>query len=419
MNIQTIRDKDGLDNLIEKFCPNGVDYKTLGEIAQISRGGSLQKKDFVESGVPCIHYGQIYTRYNLFADKTLSFISEECARKQKMAKQNDIIMAVTSENLDDVCKCVAWLGNEDVAVSGHSAIIRHNQNAKYLTYFFQTEMFASQKRKLAHGTKVIEVTPDRLKIIKLPLPPLPIQQEIVRILDTFTNLTAELTAELTARRKQYEYYRDELLTFGEDVPVTTFGEVSTIFRGASPRPIKDYITDDIDGINWIKIGDARPGTKYITDTAEKITKEGAKKSRFVYKGDFILSNSMSFGRPYIIKKTGCIHDGWLSISEFEEHYSTDFLYHLLSSHKYQSIMKRKASFGGAVQNLNADIVKSLELPIISLNEQRRIVSMLDKFDVICSDICAGLPAEIEARQRQYEYYRDKLLNFKKLHNKED
>lgn len=226
VNIQTIRDKDGLDNLIEKFCPNGVDYKTLGEIAQISRGGSLQKKDFVESGVPCIHYGQIYTRYNLFADKTLSFISEECARKQKMAKQNDIIMAVTSENLDDVCKCVAWLGNEDVAVSGHSAIIRHNQNAKYLTYFFQTEMFASQKRKLAHGTKVIEVTPDRLKIIKLPLPPLPIQQEIVRILDTFTNLTAELTdklnAELTARRKQYEYYRDELLTFGEENTARNF-----------------------------------------------------------------------------------------------------------------------------------------------------------------------------------------------------
>ncbi len=269
--------------------------------------------------------------------------------------------------------------------------------------------------KLNKAGGVPSLTQAVLNNLTIPLPPLPIQQEIVRILDTFTNFTAELTdklnAELTARRKQYEYYRDELLTFGEDVPVTTFGEVSTIFRGASPRPIKDYITDDIDGINWIKIGDVRPGTKYITDTAEKITKEGAKKSRFVYKGDFILSNSMSFGRPYIIKKTGCIHDGWLSISEFEEHYSTDFLYHLLSSHKYQSIMKRKASFGGAVQNLNADIVKSLELPIISLNEQRRIVSMLDKFDVICSDICAGLPAEIEARQRQYEYYRGQLLKF--------
>ena len=295
MNIQTIRDKDGLDNLIEKFCPNGVDYKTLGEIAQISRGGSLQKKDFVESGVPCIHYGQIYTRYNLFADKTLSFISEECARKQKMAKQNDIIMAVTSENLDDVCKCVAWLGNEDVAVSGHSAIIRHNQNAKYLTYFFQTEMFASQKRKLAHGTKVIEVTPDRLKIIKLPLPPLPIQQEIVRILDTFTNLTAELTAELTARRKQYEYYRDELLTFGEDVPKVSLSELARFTYGFTDKAKETGDTrfiriTDIDDNGNLRRSDA----KYITLTEES-------RKYLLKKGDILLARTgATYGKTLYI-----------------------------------------------------------------------------------------------------------------------
>jgi len=189
----------------------------LGEIATISRGGNFQKKDFLTEGVSCIHYGQIYTRYDLFADKTFSFISEECAKKQKTAHPNDIIMAVTSENIEDVCKCVAWLGDKKIAVSGHTAIIHHNQNAKYLAYYFHTKMFAEQKRKLAHGTKVIEVMPDTLKTIIIPIPPLSVQQRIVSILDRFDalchDISSGLPAEIETRKKQYEYYRDKLLMF--------------------------------------------------------------------------------------------------------------------------------------------------------------------------------------------------------------
>ena len=123
---------------------------------------------------------------------------------------------------------------------------------------------------------------------------------------------------------------------------------------------------------------------------------------------------MSFGRPYILKIDGCIHDGWLSISNFGDVVLPDYLYHLLNSNNVQQEMKQKASFGGAVQNLNADIVKSLVLTIPSLDEQERIVSILDKFDTLCNDLSTGLPAEIEMRQKQYEYYRDKLLSFKAL-----
>ncbi len=206
-----------LDELIREYCPDGVKYDKLGNIATISRGGNFQKKDFCEDGVPCIHYGQIYTRYGLFTEKTISYINNEVAKKQKYAEPNDIIMAVTSENMEDICKCVAWLGNEPVAVSGHTAIIHHNADPKYLTYFFHTEMFFKEKRKLAHGTKVMEVTPDKLSDISIPLPPIEVQREIVRILDEYTaSVTAlqhELEAELTARRKQYEYYRDKLLSF--------------------------------------------------------------------------------------------------------------------------------------------------------------------------------------------------------------
>ena len=117
-----------LNDLIQELCPDGVEYKTLGDIAEISRGGNLQKKDFCDSGIPCIHYGQIYTKYGIFASKTYTYISVEVANKQKYAQPGDIIMAVTSENIEDVCKCVAWLGNEKVAISGHTAIIHHHHS---------------------------------------------------------------------------------------------------------------------------------------------------------------------------------------------------------------------------------------------------------------------------------------------------
>ena len=123
---------------------------------------------------------------------------------------------------------------------------------------------------------------------------------------------------------------------------------------------------------------------------------------------------MSFGRPYILKIDGCIHDGWLAISDYENWLLPDYLYHLLNSNEIQQEMKKKASFGGAVQNLNADIVRELELPIPSLEKQSDIVAVLDRFDTLCNDLTTGLPAEIEARQKQYEYYRDKLLTFKEL-----
>ena len=191
----------------------------MNDITTITRGGNFQKKDFTENGVPCIHYGQIYTRYGIYADKTLQYVSEETAKKSKKAKTNDIIMAITSENVEDVCKCVAWLGKEDIAVSGHTAIIHHNQNAKYLAYYFHTSYFETHKRKLAHGTKVIEVMPDKLGDLFIPLPAKEEQDRIVEMLDRFNTLCSDISeglpAEIEARQKQYEYYREKLLNFKE------------------------------------------------------------------------------------------------------------------------------------------------------------------------------------------------------------
>ena len=202
-----------LEELIQQYCPDGVEYVPLSSIGTIRRGNGLQKKDFVKSGVGCIHYGQIYTKFGAFAEKTLTFVNEELASHLLHIETGDLVIACTSENVEDVCKALAWLGEDTIVTGGHSCVLHHNQNPKYVAYFFQTESFQSQKRKYAYGTKVIDIKPDNIGKIVIPVPPLPVQEEIVRILDNFTELQAELQAELQKRKLQYNYYLDNLLNF--------------------------------------------------------------------------------------------------------------------------------------------------------------------------------------------------------------
>ena len=157
------------------------------------------------------------------------------------------------------------------------------------------------------------------------------------------------------------------------------GDVCDIERGASPRPINDYITNDKNGINWIKISDALPGSMYITQTKEKIKPEGALKSRKVYIGDFILSNSMSFGRPYIMAIEGCIHDGWLVLRDKNNYFVKKYLYYILSSDNVYHQFENKA-IGGVVNNLNSALVKEVIIPLPSINEQQAIVAELETIE---------------------------------------
>ena len=206
-----------VEKLLAEKCPNGVEYKELGEIGTLIRGNGLRKKDFTSSGVGCIHYGQIYTHYGTFTDKTKSFVSPELARKLKKVNRGDLLIASTSEDIEGICKAVAWLGDEEIVAGGDATILKHSQNPKYISYYFQTPMFSDQKRKFARGTKVIHISAKDMAKILIPIPPLGIQKEIVKILDNFTRLEAELEAELEARKKQYAHYRAKLLTFGDEV----------------------------------------------------------------------------------------------------------------------------------------------------------------------------------------------------------
>ena len=166
-------------------------------------------------------------------------------------------------------------------------------------------------------------------------------------------------------------------------------DIAAIARGGSPRPIKSFITDSEDGLNWIKIGDSTRGSRYITETEQKIIKEGLVKTRQVYPGDLILSNSMSFGFPYILKITGCIHDGWLVLRTPEDDLNKIFLCNLFMSTYAKNAFSDAAS-GAVVQNLNADKVKLLAIPLPPLEEQHRIVKKVDELLTLCDQLKSRL-----------------------------
>jgi len=204
-----------IDDLIRQLCPNGVEFRTIGDISELVRGNGMPKTDFADAGVGCIHYGQIYTYYRTCATETISFVPREKAAKLAKVDPGDIIVTNTSENVEDVCKAVAWLGEDQIVTGGHATVLKHDQDPKYLAYYLQTAQFHADKKRQATGTKVIDVSAKRLAKIRIPVPPLEVQTEIVRVLDLFQSLEAELEAELEARRRQYAHYRDSLLTFTE------------------------------------------------------------------------------------------------------------------------------------------------------------------------------------------------------------
>lgn len=385
-----------LNDLIKELCPDGVEYKPLDSFATIVRGNGLQKKDFTEDGVGCIHYGQIYTYYGTYAYETKSKVSVELAETLKKVETGDLVVAVTSENIEDVCKCVAWLGEETIVTGGHAAIIKHKQNSKYLAYYFQTEDFYKQKVKIVTGTKVMDIAPSKMGKIIIPIPPLPVQCEIVRILDNFTALISALTAELTAQRKRYSGFLNSLLSFEG--------------RGAQ------------DGVLWKKLGDAvgiKRGVRVVKAQLNEVGEYPVYQNSLTALGNYNYFNCNA-NKTFLITAgaAGEIGYSYVPFWAADDCYYFEcndsglmerYLYYALKTRQYKlKRMVRNAS----VPRLGRYSIENLLIPVPSLEEQQRIVDILDRFDKLCNNLSEGLPAEIAARQKQYEYYRDKLLTFK-------
>lgn len=405
-----------IEELIQKECPEGVEYIPLIALCEDVIVPMRDKPKVFDGDTP---WCRIEDLEGFYFNDSLSgqYVSQETIRKMNLK-----VFPIGTV----ICSCSASIGTYAINTKPlitNQTFIGLVCGEKLLNTFLRYYMETQTKNllSLSNTGTIPYISRKKFENLEIPVPPLSVQHKIVEILDKFTSLEAELQtklqAELEARKKQYEYYRNQLLDFTgrEDVEFKKLGEVISVARGASPRPIKNYITTNKDGINWIKIGDVKPNEKYITNTEEKITQEGASKSRLLKKGSFILSNSMSFGRPYILAIDGCIHDGWISMTNYEKFYNVHFLYHLLKSDSIQMYWRMKAS-SGTVSNLNADIVRATPIPIPSLTEQQRIVTILDKFEALINGQTASLAAEIKARHQQYEYYRDRLLTFSRKEN---
>ncbi|MCR5554961.1 MAG: restriction endonuclease subunit S [Bacteroidales bacterium] len=356
----------------------GWKYKKLREVANVTAGqGAPQGDDkYCDNGTPFIKAGNLEDLVNGLSEESVLKVSEEVAKSHKL-KLYPIGSVLFAKSGMSCMKGWVHTIKRDCYVVSHIAIITpFNIDSTFLNYYFRHIKTYSLVKDAAYPT----ISLKDIENLLIPVPSLTEQRSIVSRLDAafakIDALKANAEKQLCEARQLFQSELAECMRPKEGWEEKRLGEVCTIARGGSPRPIKNYITNEPNGLNWIKIGDTDMGGKYIYSTKEKIKPEGLKKSRWVEEDEFLLSNSMSFGRPYILKTSGCIHDGWLVLRDYQYYLNIDFFYYVLSSEYIQKQFRTKAQ-GSTVSNLNTDRVASVSISVPPLSEQQSIVSRLD------------------------------------------
>jgi len=391
-----------------------VEFLPLGDIAQLVRGNGMPKSELTTEGVGAIHYGQIYTRYDVWTTSTISFVEPETAARLVKVEPGDVVITNTSENLEDVGKAVAWLGAAPIVTGGHATVIRHRQDPKYLAYWFQSESFFAQKRALATGTKVIDVSARQLAKVVVPLPPLEVQAEIVRVLDRFaalqTELQTEIQAEIEARHREYAHYRDSLLLASKEAPILKLGDIAEFKYGltASAQDSGDY--------RFLRITDINSRGKLAQDRAKYVPASPAARDFLVEPGDLLMARTgATFGKTMLfVGDQPSAYASFLIRIRFKEpNLLPAYYWHFAQSDLYWKQANAMVSTGGQPQ-FNANALKRIEVPMPPVPVQRRAVSLLDRFDDLTSDLTSCLSAEVRSRRQQYKYHREQLLSFQQV-----
>ena len=365
--------------------PPGWEEKTLGELCvSVLDGDWIESKDQAPAGIRLIQTGNIGVGVFLNKEQKSRFISETTFDRLHCTEvfPGDCLVSRLPDPIGRSCLVPSLAGRMITAVD--CSILRFNEKEilpQYFIYHTLRNAYFHAVLKESTGTTRKRISRKKLLAVQIMFPPLPEQKRIVEKLD---KIFAAIDKAKSQTEKNLQNTKDIFSSYLNNIfnhpahswKEKTLGEVCEIERGGSPRPIKSYLTTAPNGLNWIKIGDTSPNSKYIYSVKEKIRPEGLAKSRWVQEGDFLLSNSMSFGRPYILKTNGCIHDGWLVLKQYQSNLQCDFLYYLLSSPFVQKQFQQSAQ-GSTVRNLNTQRVAKIIVPIPPLPEQKRIVEKLD------------------------------------------
>ncbi|WP_103643094.1 restriction endonuclease subunit S [Campylobacter concisus] len=386
-------------DLINELCPDGVEFKELGEIADIVRGQRVTKAELQNDGKYPVVSGGI---------KPLGFLN----KFNREANTITVAQYGTAGYINfieekfwanDVCYCIF----PKKVISNKFLLYCLMKNQEFIYSLRTNAIPAHLPQKL-------------LSEIKLPVPPMEVQREIVRILDSFTLLTAELTAELTARKKQYEFYRDFLLSFDEldkngGCELKTLGEICELIRGNGLQK-KDFVERGVPAIHYGQIY-TYYGT-FASKTKSFVSVDTARNLKKVNFGDVVITNTsenlQDVGKAVVyLGKEQAVTGGHATILKPKNTFLGKFFVYL-SQTAYFYNEKVKYAKGTKVIDVSASDMSKILIPVPSLQTQQKVVEILDKFDTLVNSITDGLPREIELRRKQYEYYREKLLNFTEL-----
>lgn len=411
-----------MEGLLAGHCPDGIEFKALGEAGELIRGRRFTKADYVDDGLGSIHYGEVYTTYGTVTNKVHQFVRSELRETLRLARPGDLVIAATGENVEEVGKAVAWLGPEEVAVHDDCYIFRHNLDPTYVSYFFQSSTFQDQKTQLVTDSKLARISGRNLAKIKIPVPPAEVQRKIASILVKMealqAKLEAELQAELRARSLQYEFYRDQLLDFRESAGVhwAPMGELGLIFGGLTGKSKADFSDGNARFVSYVNVFN----NMTVDLTAEdSVLVAPGERQRALRRGDILFTGSSESAAD--VAMSSVVTDepvGPLYLNSFcigfrpigTSGLTPEFSKHLFRSSPMRAELVRTAN-GVTRFNVSKVRLAKISVPIPPTEEQHRIARILDRFNRLASDLSISLPAEIAARRQQYGCYRDKLLTF--------
>ena len=415
-----------LYELIQQLCPDGVKYKKFGNVCQYIRGITYSKpqevKDNSTNAWKVMRANNITLGSNVINFEDVKLVKREVyVRDNQLLKKGDILICAGSGSKEHIGKVAYIFDDMEYTFGGFMAVIRcgNELNSRFLFHILTGNSFSVYLSQALNSTTINNLNAGIMKNYLIPVPPLEVQQEIVRILDHFTELTAELTTELTteltARKEQYKYYSLSLINHAVDIEEVPIRSLGTWRGGCTPSMENSAFWSD-GNIPWVSSKDMK--APLLVDTQDHITQEALSKTSI----KLLPKNTVA-----IVARSGILkHTLPVVFIPFETTVNQDikaltaaqnieprYAYHVLNANS-GNILQRTKKQGGTVDSLDIQKFMNYLVPVPPLPEQRRIVAILDRFDALCNDLTSGLPAEIAARQKQYEYYRDKLLSFKEL-----